>query len=35
LFAWRPTQPTLSLHPVVIRIGSIEGIAELREKAAV
>jgi hypothetical protein len=33
LFAWRPTQPALGFHPVVIRIGSIEGIAELREKA--
>lgn len=34
LFAWRPTHPMLSFHPVVIRIGSIEGIAELREKSA-
>ena len=28
-FAWRPTQAGASLHPVVIRIGSIEDIAEL------
>jgi hypothetical protein len=33
LFAWRPTTPALGCHPVVIRIGSIEGIAELRPKA--
>jgi hypothetical protein len=32
LFAWRPTQALLSLNPVFIRIGSIEGIAELRDK---
>jgi len=30
LFAWRPTQPELSFHPVVVHIGSIESIAELR-----
>jgi hypothetical protein len=30
LFAWRPMQPTASLHPVVIQIASIESIAELR-----
>lgn len=30
LFAWRPTQRTLSCNPVTIRIGNIEGIAELR-----
>ncbi|WP_232429421.1 hypothetical protein [Noviherbaspirillum autotrophicum] len=34
LFAWRPMQPELLAHPVVIRIGSIEGIAELRSRAA-
>lgn len=28
-FAWRPMQAGASLHPVVIRIGSIEDIAEL------
>ncbi|MEC4723617.1 hypothetical protein RY831_31270 [Noviherbaspirillum sp. CPCC 100848] len=33
LFAWRPTQRTLSGNPVVIRLGSIEGIAELRERS--
>jgi hypothetical protein len=32
LFAWRPIQPTMSLNPIVIRIGNIESIAELREK---
>jgi hypothetical protein len=32
LFAWRPMQPTMSLNPIVIQIGNIEGIAELREK---
>lgn len=32
LFAWRPTQPALVSNPVTIRIGSIEGIAELRLK---
>ncbi len=32
LFAWRPMQATMSLNPVVIQIGNIEGIAELREK---
>ncbi|SNS12162.1 hypothetical protein SAMN06265795_101122 [Noviherbaspirillum humi] len=33
LFAWRPMQPGLSSRPVIIRIGSIEGIAELRQRA--
>jgi hypothetical protein len=32
MFAWRPTQPALSLNPVVIQIGSLEKIAELRDK---
>jgi hypothetical protein len=32
LFAWRPIEPMLSVHPVVIRIGSIEAIAELRSR---
>lgn len=32
LFAWRPMQPALVSNPVTIRIGSIEGIAELRQK---
>lgn len=31
LFAWRPIQATMSLSPVMIQIGSIESIAELRE----
>lgn len=34
LFAWRPTQPALVCNPVTIRIGSIEGIAELRFRDA-
>ncbi|MDB5761079.1 MAG: hypothetical protein JWQ21_74 [Herminiimonas sp.] len=33
-FAWRPTQPTDALSPIIIRIGSIEDIAELRGKGA-
>jgi hypothetical protein len=32
LFAWRPVQPTMSLNPIVIQIGNIEHIAELRTK---
>ena len=32
LFAWRPTQPTSALKPILVQIGSIEDIAELREK---
>lgn len=32
LFAWRPMQSTASVHPVVIQIGSIERIAELRRR---
>jgi hypothetical protein len=32
LFAWRPREPTMSLNPVVIRIGNIEAIAELRPR---
>jgi hypothetical protein len=34
LFAWRPMQAIMSLNPVVIQIGNIEGIAELRERIA-
>jgi hypothetical protein len=34
LFAWRPTHPMHSFNPVMIEIGSIEGIAELRYKGA-
>ncbi|HYD60355.1 MAG TPA: hypothetical protein VEC35_08370 [Noviherbaspirillum sp.] len=34
LFAWRPTQPALLNKPVTISIGSIEGIAELRDRGA-
>lgn len=32
LFAWRPTQAALVSNPVTIGIGSIESIAELRER---
>lgn len=32
LFAWRPIEPAISLHPVVIEIGNIEEIAELRTR---
>ena len=35
LFAWRPTQPAMPVNPVVIRIGSIEDIAELRVRSGV
>lgn len=34
LFAWRPMQAIMSLNPILIRIGNIEGIAELRTKTA-
>ncbi|KAF3996908.1 hypothetical protein [Glaciimonas immobilis] len=34
LFAWRPTQPTMALRPIIIKIGSIEAIAELRPKSS-
>jgi hypothetical protein len=33
LFAWRPTEAMLSLNPVFVRMGNIEGIAELRDKS--
>jgi hypothetical protein len=32
LFAWRPAQATITLRPVVIQIGNIEAIAELRDR---
>jgi len=32
LFAWRPAQPTIALRPIVLQIGNIEKIAELRDK---
>jgi hypothetical protein len=35
LFAWRPTQPAMAVNPVVIRIGSIEDIAQLRVRSGV
>ncbi|MES2934649.1 MAG: hypothetical protein V4805_14310 [Pseudomonadota bacterium] len=34
LFAWRSTQPSMSLNPIVIKIGSIENFAEIRDKDA-
>lgn len=34
LFAWRSTQAAANLNPVVIKIGSIENFAELRERDA-
>lgn len=33
LFAWRPTKPMQSFQPVMIQIGSIERIAELRTRS--
>ncbi|CAN5177660.1 hypothetical protein BH11PSE11_BH11PSE11_18820 [soil metagenome] len=33
LFAWRPMQAGASMNPVIIRIGNIEGLAELHEKS--
>ncbi|MES2149641.1 MAG: hypothetical protein V4508_07585 [Pseudomonadota bacterium] len=33
-FAWRAMAPQLSLNPVVVKIGSIESFAELRERDA-
>jgi len=35
LFAWRPMQEAMVRNPVVIRIGSIEDIAELRVRSGV
>ena len=32
LFAWRPTQARLSAKPIVIEIGSLEVIAEIRSR---
>lgn len=34
LFAWRPMQARMSANPVVVEIGSIENIAELRARAS-
>lgn len=34
LFAWRPMQAGLPLHPVVVSIGNMEEIAELRARAS-
>lgn len=32
LFAWRPAQATIGLRPIVIQIGNLEKIAELRDR---
>lgn len=34
LFAWRPIQSISSVHPVVIEIGNLESIAELRRETS-
>lgn len=34
LFAWRPMQSRMSANPVVVTIGNIESIAELRARAS-
>lgn len=34
LFAWRPMQPAKAAHPIVIAIGALKGIAELRGKSS-
>lgn len=34
MFAWRPTQSALCVNPIIIQIGNIEDIAELRDKGA-
>jgi hypothetical protein len=34
LFAWRPTHPMPTFNPVVIQIGNMEHIAELRQRHA-
>lgn len=31
LFAWRPMQPTASIQPIVIQVGSLESICDVRE----
>lgn len=33
LFAWRPMQPVAAVHPIVISIGNLEAIAQLRGKS--
>jgi len=32
LFAWRPAQATIALRPIVLQIGNLEKIAELRNR---
>ena len=34
LFAWRPIQPELSLQPIVVQIGSLDKVTEVREANA-
>ncbi|MCG2585775.1 hypothetical protein [Massilia sp. TS11] len=34
MFAWRPTTPGTSLHPVTVRMGNLEAFAELRARDA-
>jgi hypothetical protein len=34
LFAWRAMQSNASLNPIIVKIGSIAGFSELREKDA-
>ena len=29
LFAWRPVQPTLSLQPILVQLGSLESLSEV------
>ena len=34
-FAWRPMQPTITLNPITIKLGSIEEFAEIRTHSTV
>lgn len=34
LFAWRPIQSELSLQPIVVQIGSLDAVTEVREASA-
>ncbi|WP_025915662.1 hypothetical protein [Herminiimonas sp. CN] len=33
-FAWRPMQPTITLNPITVKLGSIEEFAEIRTRGA-
>lgn len=35
LFAWRPVQPSSTLQPIVIQIGSLESLTEVRKSAVI